>query len=224
MLICYIANFLIGSCLGSHIHVIYDRFNNENFIFARSKCNNCYTTLNLLDEIPLFSYLFLSGRCRYCKYPISADLFLTELLGGFAFLNCNFKTLDGILTGLLIFSLFTCAIFDYYTQEFPTILIIPAIIISISNFSIPTLFDLLQFIPISLILCYYIFKKQLGSGDLIIYLIIAIYFSPEFANQTFLIAAVIFLTHNLLFKKIDKNQQIALVPYLFISLIFKLLL
>lgn len=218
MIIYYIAKFLIGSCLASHIHVIYDRFDKANFISGRSRCDNCHTTLNLLDEIPIFSYLFLQGRCRYCKENIPAETFLAELIGGWAFFSCNLHSLKGILTAILIFSLLTCAIFDYYTQEFPTIFIIPAIMISIFNFTPPTFYDLLQFIPIFVILLYYVKKQQLGSGDLLVYLILAIYFKPQFANYVFLIAALLFLIDNLLIKKIDTDQSSALVPYLFISL------
>lgn len=223
MIIYYFVNFFIGSCLASHIHVIYDRFNNKNFILSRSECNNCHTTLNLLDEIPILSYLILQGRCRYCKESIPSELFLTELIGGWAFITCNFHSIVGIRTAIITCSLLICAIFDYYTQEFPTIFIIPASIVAIFNFSLPTLPDLVQFIPIFLILCYYAFKKQLGSGDLLIYLILTIYFDPNFANYVFLIAAIIFLIDNLLIKKIDTNQPTALVPYLFLSLILQLL-
>lgn len=223
MFIYYIANFFIGACIASHLGVVYDRFNNGNFILARSKCDNCHTTLTLLDEIPLFSYLFLQGKCRYCRESISPNLFLIELIGGFSFLNCNFNSLKGIATAILISLLLLCAIFDYYMQEFPTILIIPAAIISITNFSTPTFSDLIQFVPIFIILCYYTFKKQLGSGDLLIYLILAIYFKPEYANYIFLFAAIFFLIHNLLIKKIDRNQPLALVPYLFLGLTIKLL-
>lgn len=223
MLIYSIANFLIGSCLASHINVIYDRFNKTDFIRSRSRCDNCYTQLSLLDEIPLISYLFLLGHCRYCYNKIPAELFLTELIGGFAFLNCDFHSFNGICLSILIFSLLCCAIFDYHDQEFPTVFIVPAIIIAIFNFSIPSLTDLIQFIPIFILLVYYVYKNKLGSGDLIIYLILALYFNAEFANQVFLIAAIIFIFVFILIKKANKNQRVALVPYLLLGLIIKLL-
>lgn len=223
MILYYFANFFIGSCLASHIHVVYDRYNKQNFVFSRSQCSHCFTTLNLLDEIPIISYLFLHGRCRYCNAVIPAELFLTELIGGWAFLNCYFYSFNGISRAILILSLLTCAVFDYYTQEFPIVFIIPAMIISIFNFSIPTSLDLLQFIPIFIVLLYYVKTKKLGSGDLLIYLILALYFKPQFANYVFLIAAVFFLIDNLLIKKIDLGQPTALVPYLFLSLTLKLI-
>ncbi|MGQ5709791.1 prepilin peptidase [Lactobacillus sp. PSON] len=219
-----ISNFFIGSCLASHSYVIYERFNQANYIFERSKCNSCNNELSLLEEIPLFSYLFLRGHCSNCKTQIPAELFFIELIGGFSFLSCNFSTSKGLSTAILIFSILLCTIFDYYKQEFPTVCIIPAIIVTIFNFSFLTKIDFLQSIPILSLLCYYVYKNKLGNGDLILYLIFLFYFNAEFANQIFLLACALCILYYFLNKKrTDKNKSFALFPYLFISLIILLL-
>ena len=219
-----LSNFFIGSCLASHSYVIYERFNQTNYIFSRSKCNACNTELSLLEEIPLFSYLFLRGRCYSCKNKIPAELLFIELLGGFTFLNCDFSTKDGITMAIVLFSVLTCTIFDYHTQEFPTACIIPAIIATIFHFSSFSNIDLIQSVPITLLLTYYVFQNKLGNGDLILYLILVFYFSTEFANYTFLLASIICLIHYFLNKKrIDKKQKFALFPYLFLSLVIILI-
>ncbi|WP_186277700.1 prepilin peptidase [Lactobacillus sp. LL6] len=219
-----ISNFFIGSCLASHAYVIYDRFYQGNYILDRSKCTYCHTELNILEEIPVFSYIFLHGQCSTCKFKIPAELFFIELIGGFSFSNCDFATTNGITTAILIFSILLCTIFDYYSQEFPTICIIPAIIVSLYNFSSFTTLDLMQSVPIFIVLLFYVYKQKLGSGDLILYLILVFYFHAEFANYTFLLASLFCIVHYFLNKKrIDKNQQIALFPYLFLSLIIFLM-
>ncbi len=50
------------------------------FVKQRSFCPNCKHQLSAVDNIPLFSYLFLRGRCRYCKQSISLRYPFTEML------------------------------------------------------------------------------------------------------------------------------------------------
>ena len=47
-----------------------------------SHCPHCKHPLSALDNIPLFGWLLLRGRCRYCKTRISIQYPLVELLGG----------------------------------------------------------------------------------------------------------------------------------------------
>ena len=124
-------NFIIGSCLASHAAVVYEHWNDKNFIYSRSQCNNCHLELSILDEIPLLSYLFLQGKCRYCYQQIPVELFLFELIGGFAFCLLDFSKTQDIITAILLFSLLVVAISDYQKQEFDLLLLIPAISVAI---------------------------------------------------------------------------------------------
>jgi len=49
-------------------------------VVERSHCPHCKTPLRWYDNIPLFSWLLLRGRCRYCQAPISVQYPLVELL------------------------------------------------------------------------------------------------------------------------------------------------
>ncbi|WP_232463141.1 prepilin peptidase [Lactobacillus acidophilus] len=102
----FLLNFFIGACLASHANVIYERWDTRNFIFSRSYCDNCKSTLSLLDEIPLFSYLLLKGKCKYCQKNIPRELFFFELVGGFAFCTINFSDKSQIITSIFIFLFF----------------------------------------------------------------------------------------------------------------------
>jgi len=69
MLIVVIALLL---CWGSFLNVVGHRLiTHQDIIFLRSHCPHCHTTLAWYDLIPLFSWLWLRGRCRYCHQPIS---------------------------------------------------------------------------------------------------------------------------------------------------------
>ena len=75
--------FLIGTALGSFISVIASRYNTGlPFLKGRSVCFSCNTQLSKKDLIPIFSFLSLGGRCRYCQSKIPAEVFITEILMG----------------------------------------------------------------------------------------------------------------------------------------------
>jgi leader peptidase (prepilin peptidase)/N-methyltransferase len=75
--------FILGLLLGSFLNVVLLRMERgEGFVRGRSRCLSCNTTLLWFDNIPLLSFLFLRGRCRYCKVALSYQYPLVELLTG----------------------------------------------------------------------------------------------------------------------------------------------
>lgn len=72
--------FLIGSLFGSfYTLAIYRIPLKKNIINERSFCPNCKHKLGFFDLFPVFSYIFLRGRCRYCKKRISSKYVFIEL-------------------------------------------------------------------------------------------------------------------------------------------------
>src|SRR4030042_540113 len=75
--------FLVGLALGSFLNVVITRLpRGEQVMAGRSRCPHCRTTLPWRDNLPLLSYLWLGGRCRFCGAPISRRYPLVELAGG----------------------------------------------------------------------------------------------------------------------------------------------
>lgn len=71
---------IFGLLIGSFINVCIYRIPAEKSIVAPpSSCTSCGTQLKPLDLVPVFSYLFLGGKCRYCKVTISPRYPLVEL-------------------------------------------------------------------------------------------------------------------------------------------------
>lgn len=78
--------FIFGSVLGSFLNVLIDRLSTgRSFVVGRSYCEHCKKTLKTRDLIPIISYLYLMGRCRYCKTAIPFRIFVVELLSGILF-------------------------------------------------------------------------------------------------------------------------------------------
>ncbi|KUK54677.1 MAG: Type 4 prepilin-like proteins leader peptide-processing enzyme PilD [Desulfotomaculum sp. 46_296] len=90
---------------------IYRIPRNESIVFPASHCPNCGNNLAPRDLAPLFSYLVLKGRCRYCKSPIHWRYPLVELLTGFLFiaLYCSLG-LNLLLLKYLLLACFLVAI------------------------------------------------------------------------------------------------------------------
>jgi leader peptidase (prepilin peptidase)/N-methyltransferase len=73
--------FMFGACLGSFLNVCIYRIPAElSVVKPRSRCPKCMTNLAWKDNIPIFGWIFLGGKCRYCKAPISARYPAVELL------------------------------------------------------------------------------------------------------------------------------------------------
>jgi leader peptidase (prepilin peptidase)/N-methyltransferase len=75
-----VAVALIGLVVGSFLNVVADRTpRDESIIAPRSHCDACGRTLAPLDMIPVLSYVWLRGRCRWCSAPIGLRSPLLEI-------------------------------------------------------------------------------------------------------------------------------------------------
>lgn len=92
--------FVVGAAVGSFLNVIVDRAQDEESPFkGRSHCDNCKKNLALLDLVPVFSYLFLRGRCRYCGKKLSIYYPLVEIVTGLIFVSSTLWFLLYTLSG-----------------------------------------------------------------------------------------------------------------------------
>ncbi|WP_416237334.1 prepilin peptidase [Thermoanaerobacter sp. RKWS2] len=103
--------FVLGLVIGSFLNVVIYRIPEGKSIMCppNSFCPKCGHKLSPLDLIPVLSWIFLRGRCRYCKAPISIQYPLVELLTGtlyvlvFLVYGISIKTITGlILVSILI--------------------------------------------------------------------------------------------------------------------------
>lgn len=79
----YILIFAFGAVIGSFLNVLIYRLPRHlNFVKGFSFCPNCEHRLYPKDLVPIFSWLFLGGKCRYCSEPISPRYMIVELISG----------------------------------------------------------------------------------------------------------------------------------------------
>jgi len=84
--------FIFGTMIGSFLNVVIYRIpKGESIVFPSSKCQNCQTPLRWYHNIPIFSWLFLRGKCAFCKEPIAKQYPIVEFLTGLIFMALYFK-------------------------------------------------------------------------------------------------------------------------------------
>ena len=119
----YTVIFLFGITIGSFLNVcIYRIPRGETVVTTPSHCMTCGHKLSWFELVPLFSYVFLRGRCRKCKSRISPQYPIVEGINGFLYLLVFF--INGFTVESVIFSLFTSAllvltVIDWRTYEIP---------------------------------------------------------------------------------------------------------
>lgn len=102
--------FLLGLEIGSFLNVCIDRLpREESIVKPPSHCEACGHRLAAKDLIPLFSYLWLRGKCRYCRASIPGKLFYVELVSGviYAFLYWKYGLTPELGAMIFYAALFT---------------------------------------------------------------------------------------------------------------------
>jgi leader peptidase (prepilin peptidase) / N-methyltransferase len=123
--------FIFGLIIGSFLNVVILRLPKEQTLSGRSECPKCKHELQPLDLVPVFSYLFLRGKCRYCKAKISPRYMIIELVTGllFALASLVFVPVDLVSTLELIRVLFiTSVLIAVFVIDFEHYLILDAIV------------------------------------------------------------------------------------------------
>lgn len=118
---CYILVTLLGICVGSFCNVLIFRIpKKEEFVKTSSHCMTCGHKLAWYDNIPLFSWITLGGKCRYCKTKLSAQYPIIEALHGILWLIIFlFKgfSLEAALYALMTTGLLALSVIDFRIFE-----------------------------------------------------------------------------------------------------------
>ncbi|HSA84274.1 MAG TPA: prepilin peptidase [Patescibacteria group bacterium] len=119
-IIYYFLIFLFGTCVGSFLGVVIDRLpRGENISKGRSHCDHCKKTLTALDLIPIFSFLFLRGRCRHCGARLSLFYPIVEIVTGSLF----------VIAALHVSSMYQVVSIMYMIELFYYLFIISSLIV-----------------------------------------------------------------------------------------------
>jgi len=225
--------FVFGSIFGSFFNVVIYRLpKDESIVFPSSHCYRCKKPIKYLDNIPIFSFLNLGGKCRNCNKTYSMRYLFVEVLT--ALMTVSLYLIYGLNVNFFMYLLLVY-------------LLIPITFIDIDHFIIPNEFILigllilsiglpLNFLPIewiegvygALVFAGFLFfigiigqfilkKESIGFGDVKLGLILGGYLGVKLSilalYMSFAISAIIvfiLLGSNL----IDRKAKIPFGPYL----------
>lgn len=125
--------FILGLLWGSFFNVCIVRLpQDQSVLWGRSACPKCKSTIPWFCNIPVLSFLFLKGKCRNCKAPISLEYPLVELFSGLMFLGLFLYfgwTKDLVANGILCSALLVISVIDLHHQIIPDEISLPGIVV-----------------------------------------------------------------------------------------------
>ena len=216
---------VLGLVIGSFLNVVILRVpKNESILFPASHCPKCNSKLKFYHNIPVLSWIFLGGKCAYCKEKISIQYPLIELGTSIIFLIAYLKSGDiiqGVILGLLFSLLFALSIIDLRYKAVPDLISFPALFLSffardfLISFNDALLFAG-GFTLLRMIVSWIVKKEAMGEADIIIAAIIGATVGVNLGLSAIYIAAVIALPAFLLVGK--KGFQLPFIPFLTLGL------
>jgi leader peptidase (prepilin peptidase)/N-methyltransferase len=188
---------LFGLIIGSFLNVVAWRLpRGESLVKPRSKCPGCDTQLKAYDNIPLFSWLVLRGRCRNCKTSISARYPVVEAVTAALYalvVAVKFDDTAQLVLGLVLVTfLVPIAVIDLDVKRIPNALTAPAAVLAIVLGALLAPHDLPEQLAagaaalIFFMLPALLSKKGMGMGDVKLAAVLGLYLGRAVAPAIFI--------------------------------------
>ncbi|MCR5743811.1 MAG: prepilin peptidase [Lachnospiraceae bacterium] len=234
----YVMVFIFGTIIFSFLNVVIYRTPIKiSPAKGRSFCPKCHHTLGPLDLVPLFSWLFLRGKCRYCKAPISGRYPLVESIGGFSALASAYFFVDPLYidfmsAGQAVCAFALCAILtviafiDHDTMTIFDWSNVVVAIIGVASFfffkDITWLERLIGIFVVSLPMYLLVLWKEgaFGGGDIKLFAALGVFFGWKYNLLIFFISTVvggIYAAIGLAKKTKKRNEHFAFGPFICIA-------
>lgn len=232
--------FIYGICIGSFLNVVIYRLPaGESLIKRASHCMTCGAKIRIRDLIPIFSWVFLRGKCHSCGEPISPRYPIVEGLNGLVYVACFLAFgLNWNMVLMCIFSslLIVIAFMDWDTMEMDLRVLAGILVISIPSFFVTDLTIWERLIgaanigvPFLLIgeISRIVIRKKTGDdirgieqGDTILMAVSGFYLGWKPMIPAALIGIFLAAICGLILKRITGESKFAFGPYLCIGLFF----
>ena len=228
---------IFGSVFGSFINCMAWRIvNKESIVKGRSHCTTCGHVLGVLDLIPIFSYLFSKGKCRYCKESYSPRYMITEVILAVVFMlfayryDVSVETLRYMLLSCILLGL---SLVDLDSYEIPNRFIIAGIVLW--AVTIPFMETSIKeqvttgllggicigggILLLSLFMDMVLKKESMGGGDIKLFFMLGLYLGPALGLLHLIISCFV----GIFFVVILRKNKIPFGPAISIGAIITLL-
>ena len=221
--------FIFGAIFGSFFNVVIYRLpKKESIVHGSSHCPKCMVSITPYDLIPILSYLFLKGKCRQCKEPISWRYPLIEFITALSFVlvylqyGYSYFTIIGILLAsiLIIVTMIDIDTMEIYDRFQIMILTLAFGMLLISP--LPLLDHLIGFFVISVpfyLIAY--LTGGIGGGDIKLIAVAGLLLGYKATLIAFFIASILggsVAVYLLLTKQKERKSLIAFGPYLCVGI------
>jgi len=230
---------VLGLVIGSFLNVVIYRLPEEtedSIVLSRSHCPSCGKQLAWYDLIPIFSYLFLKGKCRYCGEKISLQYPVIEFINGLLYLLLFLKfglSIELLIYAPLFSALLVGAVIDIKSQILPDKITLTGMVFGII-ITLTTNFVTIQqaligfavgFIPLFLLVM--VKPGSMGGGDIKLMGMLGIFIGWQGVLNIHIISSISASIINIaliLFKGNDFKQKFAFGPYLILGAYISVLL
>ncbi len=226
--------FLFGGVLASFLNLCVFRIEKNDSIkglfIGRSFCDNCRKSLKGYELIPIFSFLFLKGKCSSCGKRISVFNLISELFLATTFLLFFLFEVPYFLFILLVLIYFF-AVYDFHYHSIPKSITDIILILSffywftflLLDYDVSSIYPVLLVLFLWLLLFLFSRKKTLfGLGDILLLFIFAFWLEIElFLLVLFLSFFVggIFSLFLVIKDKTYLKKYIPFIPFLFVGFV-----
>ena len=221
-----ILSFIAGSIIGSFLNVVIFRTpQNLSVISPRSHCPKCKSFIPFYYNIPIVSFIFLSGKCKHCKEKISWQYISVEIITGilFAFSFSKFSLSEAILLNIVFCCLIIISYIDFHYLLIPSIYLYLLIILLIPHTYITTQSPYQTILGAVVITSYLaictlivgIIKRDinvLGFGDILLIIFIGGWLGIIHSFISLFLAAIIGILYTIINNHLIKNETIK-IPF-----------
>lgn len=217
--------FIVAACIGSFLNVLIYRLPlQQSIIWPPSSCPACRHRLAGYDLIPIISYLWLKGKCRYCQQPIHFSYLVIELLTGLFTLAWAFRfglVPAAIWRLILGYGLIVIAAIDLKTYLIPNRLTYPLFLGGlIYRLSQGEIISALLGVGIAgsvMLLIYLLYPQGIGIGDLKLLLVLGIFLGGHDVMRALFFGSLtgILILYPLVWRGLlQRHQPIPFAPFL----------
>lgn len=216
--------FIFGIFIGSFLNVcIYRIPKGESIAYPPSHCPACSYGIKFYDLIPIFSYLFLRGKCRSCGEKISIRYPLIETLTGIIYVLCYLKFGIGIellksvlLSSILIITAFIDLEYNIIPLKLMIFGAISGIILNIIGYEFNGyLLDYLYGFLLGggVIAAIVILTKGMGGGDIQLMALIGMYLGFRYTVLTLILSFIIGACAGIILIVLKKKSRRDYIPF-----------
>jgi len=224
--------FILGAVTGSFLNVIIFRYQDESTSIInpkRSFCHECGKTIRWYDNIPILSFLFLKGECRDCGSKIAIRYPLVEILTALMF-TVNFLVFDDILS-IIGSCIIGASLLVVFFTDLDTLTISDwnSLFILIGGFFLvwsrgTWMRDFITALVVLSVmtLMYFLSKKGIGSGDVILICAASLALGPFSAVFSIFVASLLGIIYGIITRS-NMKTKVPFGPFLSIGIYLALI-